>query len=370
MRQPLASVVMPAYNSSGYIVQAVRSILGQTLRDFELLILDDGSTDQTGEVLDSFMREHGDARIRLLEHHSLNQGYARTMNGLFAAARGRYIVPMDSDDVALPRRLERAISFLESRPDLDGCGAGHIVLRSAPSNALRARLRTVRGVYREPDEVAASNLFSGLMYNPTACLRRRVLSMVRPWHDPALPTGSDDDWFERLSAAGARFAVLPSLALLYRRLSGSNSRKHADVGKSIRARVACQAAMRLRPDASPEELALHARLTVRDPGLTIADLPAIRAWFERMLTGHLDPARYGPDALRRVLARNWQRACALAACHDLRAGLRAYGDFAALSPHLGSFWSFLYQYQRRKLDQLCHPGRSNHGEHAGTYTPK
>ena len=355
MSQPLVSVVMGTYNGRRHIIPAIASVLGQSLRDFELIIQDDGSTDQVGEVVEAFMRECGDPRIRF-ERHESNRGYAGTMNALFAAVRGRYIVPMDHDDIALPRRLEQAVVFLESHPDVDGCGAGHVVLRSPLSNAVRVRLHDARAVRREPDAVAAATLFGGLLYNPTTCLRNRVLSAVQPWHDTSLATGSDDDWFERLSAAGMRFAVLPQAAILYRRQPGSNSRKHPELAKSIRARIACRAAARLRPDAVPEELALHARLVVRDPGLGPEDLPAIRAWFERLLTGALASVRYGPEALRQVLARNWQRACALAACHDLRAGLRAYGNFTTLLPYAGTR-SLLYQYQRRKLEQILHPGK-------------
>ena len=103
---PIVSVVMPAYNVELYVEEAVRSILNQTFRDFEFIIVDDGSTDRTPEILRTFT----DPRIRLLFNEK-NEGNYPARNRGCRLARGKYIAVMDADDVALPERLEKQVRF-------------------------------------------------------------------------------------------------------------------------------------------------------------------------------------------------------------------------------------------------------------------
>ena len=104
---PLVSVLMPAFNAEKHIAQAIESILQQTYSHFELLILDDGSTDRTKEIIDQF----DDGRIVRIDLTE-NQGLVRARNQLVAAAKGKYIAFLDADDIALPNRLQLQVSFL------------------------------------------------------------------------------------------------------------------------------------------------------------------------------------------------------------------------------------------------------------------
>ncbi len=104
------SVIMPAYNAGKYIEEAIRSVMAQTLTDWELLVLDDGSTDDTCALAAALAAE--DPRIRLLPNER-NMGVARTRNRGFDLCRGRYVALLDSDDVWLPEKLERQIALLE-----------------------------------------------------------------------------------------------------------------------------------------------------------------------------------------------------------------------------------------------------------------
>lgn len=343
---PRVSVLMCTYNGLPHIESAIQSILSQTYTDFELIVVDDGSTDKTMQLVESTR----DPRIRLIAHET-NCGYAGAMNTALRAARGRYIMPMDHDDIAMPERIERAVAFLEARPDIDGCGFGHIVLGPrwlAPIKMLRYKLRAA---YRPPAEVAAATLFSGLFFTPTTCVRAELLQRLPSWHNTNLLTGSDDDFYERLIAAGARLAIAQGVAIQYRRHPGNLSRKHPEVADFVRTCTARQAVLRLVPHATPEELALHDRIVLRDKHLCPDDLAAVRAWFETILAAPLTNHAYDADTLRYTLARQWQRVCALVACHDLNAGIQAYRDFTGLTPYNRSLWPLLYQYQRRWLPQ-------------------
>lgn len=108
---PAVTVLMPAYNAARYVREAVESILVQSFTDFEFLIFDDGSTDETPAILATF----SDPRIRLVSRP--NRGLIATLNGGLAAARAPLIARMDADDVCLPQRLEQQVKFMDAHPD-------------------------------------------------------------------------------------------------------------------------------------------------------------------------------------------------------------------------------------------------------------
>lgn len=103
---PLVSIVMPLYNSEAFLKETLESLLCQTYSDFELIIIDDGSVDQSLAIVGSY----ADKRIRLIEQKT-NQGIAATLNRGLDAASGKYIARIDSDDIALPNRLACQVAY-------------------------------------------------------------------------------------------------------------------------------------------------------------------------------------------------------------------------------------------------------------------
>lgn len=110
------SVVMPVYNSSEYLVESIESTLCQTFSDFEFIIVDDGSTDNSIELIESFK----DPRIHLLQS---SHNFIQSLNWGMKSAKGKYIVRMDSDDKMLPHRLEFQYNYMESHPNIGICGS-------------------------------------------------------------------------------------------------------------------------------------------------------------------------------------------------------------------------------------------------------
>jgi len=111
LTNPVVSVVMPVRNGQRFVELAIQSVLNQTLKDFELIIVDDGSTDRTWQLCKAFQ----DSRIRLLQNPS-TFGVPKSLNRGILASRSRYIARLDADDVAMPERLERQVLFLEQNP--------------------------------------------------------------------------------------------------------------------------------------------------------------------------------------------------------------------------------------------------------------
>lgn len=111
--EPKISVVMPAFNEERTIERAIKSILEQTYENFEFIIVDDGSTDKTDEVLDKFI----DTRIKIVTN-KFNIGVTKSMNIGIRASKGKYIARMDADDYCFPERIERQLEFLEAHPSI------------------------------------------------------------------------------------------------------------------------------------------------------------------------------------------------------------------------------------------------------------
>ena len=121
MKAPKLSVLMPAFNSEKYISEAIESILNQTFTDYEFIIINDGSTDNTAKIIQKYAKQ--DKRIKFVDNKK-NQGFIASLNQGLDLARGEYIAKMDSDDISLPERFEKQVEYLDKNPNcgLVGCG--------------------------------------------------------------------------------------------------------------------------------------------------------------------------------------------------------------------------------------------------------
>lgn len=199
---PLVSVLMPAFNAEQYIAQAIESVLQQTYPHFELLILNDGSTDRTQQILDQF----DDERI-VKVHLTQNQGLVNARNQLVAAAKGDYIAFLDADDIAFPCRLQLQISFLESRK-ADICGGAHDSLYESSG-----RIKSSKQRYSDPDIRALITVCSPLC-NP-AVMGRADAFKKHPYR-PGKDYAEDYSLWAELALAGYRFANLHEKLITYR----------------------------------------------------------------------------------------------------------------------------------------------------------
>ncbi|HET9183683.1 MAG TPA: glycosyltransferase family 2 protein [Candidatus Angelobacter sp.] len=121
---PVVSIGMPVYNCESTVALSIRSVQKQTFTDWELIVIDDGSSDRTADVVLSFR----DPRIRLIADGT-NRRLAKRLNEAVALARGKFFARMDGDDVAFPHRLESQLRFLRDHPNVDLLGGQHIVFR-------------------------------------------------------------------------------------------------------------------------------------------------------------------------------------------------------------------------------------------------
>ena len=117
---PLISGIMPLYNAERFVGESIENVLRQTVGDFELIVIDDASTDASAEIARAYAAK--DDRIVLM-HNELNSGAARTRNRALDAARGKFITFMDADDLCSPERFAKQLAFFERHPQTDICGS-------------------------------------------------------------------------------------------------------------------------------------------------------------------------------------------------------------------------------------------------------
>jgi glycosyltransferase involved in cell wall biosynthesis len=196
---PQISVIMPVYNSQEYLHEAVTSILAQTFTDFELIAVDDGSTDGSGTILESFRQS--DARV-IVQRHSQNRGVAAARNTGLALARGKYIACMDADDISLPERFEKQVAFLEMHPDLGILGSAVQVIDEGgyKIGALSAPLEDLG--------IRWASIFSTPFMQPTIMYRRSVMVEHGLQYRNTMEPADDFDFSIRLLefARAANFA--------------------------------------------------------------------------------------------------------------------------------------------------------------------
>lgn len=202
----LVTVLMAVRNGLPYVSEAVESVLSQTFRDFELVIMEDASTDGTRERLLAFT----DPRIRLVCNES-HRGQTTSLNQGLGLAKGRYVARMDADDVCLPERLEVQIQLLEQHPEI-ALAASRMIGITASGKRLG-----VRGIALSDQGSLLGRLLRGdcPLFHPTVMFRREAVEQVGGY-DETFQIGQDYDLWARLAAAGFRAAVLPNPLVMYR----------------------------------------------------------------------------------------------------------------------------------------------------------
>ena len=207
--QPLVSVVIAAYNTEAYIGETLESVLGQDWRPFEVIVVDDGSTDGTAGIVKSF------DGVRYIRQENAGPGAAR--NTAIAAARGDFIAVSDSDDLVAPGRLSLQARYLIDHPEVDAVLGRQEWLNAPPWLARDA-------VYGDP---------AGVPVGGSAMFRRDALVAVGGY-DPTFRTGEDTDLLIRMRERGHDYLVLPEVVLYRRFRETSLTGGHAFHGQLLR----------------------------------------------------------------------------------------------------------------------------------------
>jgi glycosyltransferase involved in cell wall biosynthesis len=218
--EPTFSVVMPAHNTGAFIEAGIRSVLLQSRGDLELVVVDDGSTDDTAERVRAFLR---DPRVRLIEQP--NRGPSAARNAGVAAAAGEYVTMLDSDDILLPHYLEIMAAALEGEPSAGFAYTEAWVLDEETGRVRRTTMMAYQHPPTPPPADAATFFRVLLDRNfvcPTATARRTALEQVGGF-DERLWRGEDWELWLRIANAGYRAVRPPGILAVHRDRPGSLS---------------------------------------------------------------------------------------------------------------------------------------------------
>lgn len=301
---PAVSVLIPAYNAGATIEQALESVQAQTWTDFEIVVVDDGSNDDTAARVRA--RAERDPRLRLVAHDD-NLGRPAARNTAFAAARGQYVAMLDADDRCLPIRLARQVAYLEEHPEIDVVASWWQGMDV--DGRLRARKRNQRAL--SPATVDCYLLFRGIIHNPTVMARRPALAAFD--YDPAFPVAQDYDLWARMQLAGHRFAQIPEVLLLYRQHDAQASTARADEARARRCEIQSRLLAALGMSFDTTDVARHNLLytgrrlyqeQIGEP-MDAVFLAWAADWFDRLCDANARSGLYPEPVFSDLTGRLW-----------------------------------------------------------------
>jgi glycosyltransferase involved in cell wall biosynthesis len=213
---PKLSVILPVYNGRRYLEESINSVLSQSFVDFELIIMNDGSTDDCEGLIEEFR----DMRIRYFKHE--NKGLSATLNIAIRHARGRYIARQDQDDICLPLRFQKQIDFLDMHPDVGMVGtAAHIWAGSESTDR-----RLTHPIHEA--SLRMGLLVNNLFVHSSIMIRRCVFEKVGGYcEDNTRQPPEDYELWSRVMRE-FRVANLPDVLMIYREVANSMSRTGVD----------------------------------------------------------------------------------------------------------------------------------------------
>lgn len=297
---PLISVIMPLYNAERFVGESIENVLRQTVGDFELIVIDDASTDASAEIARAYAAK--DDRIVLM-HNELNSGAARTRNRALDAARGKFITFMDADDLCSPERFAKQLAFFERHPQTDICGSYYTMFGTRGGNdELKIQVPLTH-------EEIQYQLFFGCPFGMSSVMLRS---------EPFKRTGirfrecmaEDYQLWVDLSEH-LRMANIPEYLTFYRRWEDQISTRQLD-RQTLSAQLTQQEqlARKLGVRLSDDEARIFTRFSLRTGEVKKRELASYRRILTRLYKTGIRHS-HDPKLLKRQLMRRYKMACGL-----------------------------------------------------------
>lgn len=317
---PKVSVLMPAFNASRYIKEAIDSILAQTFTDFELIILNDGSRDDTV----SLVKSYSDSRIRLIENEG-NKGLAFTRNRLIDEAQGDYIAWLDSDDIAFPNRIEKEVNFLEKNKkyalvaswakiiDSDSQPTGSFIKSYIPNQHLTALL-----------------LFVNYIVQSSVMIRKSMLPTLH--YNLDFPPTEDYELWVRI-AQKHPIAILSEVLVDYRIHTTNISQTQNEKAKQTVQLNHKKQIELLGIIPEKENIALHYEIGFgKSSNIDLNFLTEAEKWLKQIEEANKKMMIYKPTSLSYILSHRWLKLCTANKNLGLKAVKRYFSsNFAKLN---------------------------------------
>ncbi|WP_103567464.1 glycosyltransferase family 2 protein [Campylobacter concisus] len=320
-KNPVVSVVMSVYNAEKYLDDAIQSILKQTYKNFEFVIINDGSNDRSLEIIKKYKNE--DDHIILISRE--NRGLISSLNEGIAKARGEYIARMDADDISLPFRIEKQLQVMEHDKNIVVCGSW-INIFGENINEKVAR-------YFEHDKQIKANLLVSCCFaHPSVMIRKDALTNNNILYDERFKNAEDYYLWTQLAKVG-KFYNIPEILLKYRFLETSITRlSDRDFSKryNILKDIFKEALNAVDLNITEEDMKIHFIISdnARIKNNKI-ELKHIKNYFDKILKASENKRVVDLATLKQVLGRRWLYNLI---CHkDIRAIFYSYFWFGVAS---------------------------------------
>ncbi len=299
MHDPELSIVLPFFNSEKFIGESIAGLLGQSFRDFELIVVNDGSTDKSMEIVQGF----NDERIRIL-HNEGNRGIVYSRNRGNAAARGRYLAPFDADDVARADKFEKQLAFLDAHPDFGMIGSW--------ARLIDARGRVMRQKWKvnaPPGRIPAILLFRNYFVQSSVVIRRKAI----PEEGYAEGYDAVED-YRMWGLVARRYKVwnYPAYLLQYRIHEQGITKRESDQMAGRDAKVFPLLYEPFHIQLNKRNLQLLQTLKDNRPITDLQDLNDLEAFFIHLLAQNKKHKVVDQKQLVTVVSDRWVKACWLA----------------------------------------------------------
>lgn len=299
MKDPKVTVLMSVYNGEKYLLQAVDSILNQTFSDFEFIIINDGSTDNTAKILASY----NDPRI-IIVNNEANIGLTKSLNKGLKLTKGKYIARMDADDISLPKRLERQVAFMDANPEIGVCGTWFEIIGDDK--------KSICSHPEQHDDIFVGMLFGNTIGHPTVIIRKDNILTLNEFYNEELTCAQDAEYWARLGVLGVKLANIGEVLVKYRIHERSVSKVNNQLQESVAAKVRLLQFKRLGLDPTEEELEI---LTQNMRSSDKEGIEKTAIWLDRIIEANRKTEIYSERSLSKVLAIRWFEIC-VNSCHN------------------------------------------------------
>lgn len=302
---PTVSVILPVYNGEKYLKEAVDSLFRQTFTDFEVIAIDDGSTDRSFEVLSSFR----DSRLRIIRL-SKNEGLISALNHGIAQARGEYLARMDADDIALPMRFSKQVDFLRRNKSVTFCGTGFVTVGGGWFYETVGEL--------DPQKVRA-DLFFFCAFLHSSMMWRRTANFSYSYELPFV-----EDWNAWLKVSRKfEMATIQDILMVYRRHPDTVEAKQGDRQREGAYALVRASLEELLGSPSQEQIEIQQRIYSNDLNVSAASFSKLNRWLLVLREKNFERQLFDAEQFEINLYRSWVN-------FALRAtplGLDAYREF-------------------------------------------
>lgn len=284
---------MPVFNTEEFVGEAMESILNQSYKDFEFIIIDDCSTDKTFEVISSYK----DPRIKVIKNE-VNSGRSASDNRAFKIARGEYVAKMDADDISLPNRFEKQVAFLNDNPAIDIIGGW---MKHFGDNTYTKKYPA------SPDIAACEILFGIPVGNPTVMFRKESIEREGLHYDEDIKGTycEDYDFFAKAFIASLSITSIGEILLRYRVLPMTNKKRQIiDLRIAGACKVRKAVLDSLGVEYSVGDLDLHNRMSLPIKLQDASEIIHASDWLTR-LSVFLHDKGFDSSAIKECLSRKW-----------------------------------------------------------------